>query len=143
MRALGIRPPPPTTVIIAWRLYSAVASISIFQPCGLPNCLEQLSKPSLPQDLGPPYNTLFALQKSSISLPAPRRKHSAACPLGFPDVDKSEQVDDPPPSASPVETPRGHGDETRSFSRLPCHRYAGSAGKCPHCTGSDEALQLR
>jgi hypothetical protein len=102
VRALGIRPPPPT-ISIAWRLYREFC-------CGFNKHISALRVTQLHITIIEAttsaefwYEGLLYAAEIEFSAPSLRAKTFSRMSLGFPDVDKSEQIDDPPPFASPVE----------------------------------------
>lgn len=95
---------------------SHVASLSIYQPCGLPNCIEPSSKPSHPQDLG---IEVSSRSRNRVSHSQPPSENIQPQPLGFPILDKSEES---MTHLHLLHLWRHHGvygGKTRSFSRLP------------------------
>lgn len=64
-----------------------VASISIYQPCGLPNRIKPPSKPSHPQDLGIEFSSR---SRNRVSHSQPPSENVQPQPLGFPNLYKSE-----------------------------------------------------
>jgi hypothetical protein len=109
------RPPPPK-VIIAWRFYC----------CGFNKHISALWVTQLLQTIVEVVTSVERWYKFSLCSRNRVSHFLAYQPPGeniqphlsrLPQCGQVRRIDDPPPFASPVELPRGHGDEARSF---PC-----------------------
>ena len=78
----------------------------------MPNCIKPSSKSSHPSNAGIDSSSCST---NRVSHSQPPGENIQPHLLRLPQCGQVRRIDDPPPSASPVELPRGHGDEARSF----------------------------